>query len=158
MDARTHGLVGMTGAVLERFLEGPDFKENVKAMLRNINPEESPELVRTILWKDTDLILAIVAALPSIINVLIRAADMMIEEVNEKFSPELLRGFAKSLIDDIDKESAKRIVKNGTAIWTVLSPLFVELMRDIQMGELPEGEGGDHGNRGNTAKPWQDDR
>jgi hypothetical protein len=143
----------MIGAVLERFLEGPDFKENVKAMLRNIHPEESPELVRTILWKDTDFILAIVAALPSIINVMTRAADTILAEVNEKFSPELLSGFAKSLIDDMDKESAKRIVKNGAVIWSVLSPLFVDLMRDIQLGELPEGEGGDHGNRGYTAKP-----
>jgi hypothetical protein len=143
----------MAGTALERFLEGPDFRENVKAVLRNINPEESPELMRTILWKDTDLILAILAALPSIINVMTRAADTMLVEVNEKFPPELLRGFAKSLVDDMDKESAKRIVKNGKAIWAVLSPLFVDLMRDIQMGEVPEGEGGDHGNCGYTAKP-----
>ncbi|MCX5850439.1 MAG: hypothetical protein NT072_00040 [Deltaproteobacteria bacterium] len=145
MEAQTQGLVKMTGTVVERLIESPNFKENVKAVLRNIDPGESSDLVKTLLWKDPELFLAMLGALPVLLNVMIRLMDEMLNEINEKFSPELLRDFVQSLADDIDKDSARRLVKNGTIMYTALAPVFVELWREIESGTPPEGKEGGHG-------------
>lgn len=145
MEAQTQGLVKLTGAVIERLIESPNFKENIKTVLRNIDPGESPELARTILWKDPELTLAMLSALPVLLNVVIRLIDETLREVNEKFSPELLRGFVQSLADDMDKDAMRRIIQNGTVMFTALAPVFIELWREIESGSHPEGKESGHG-------------
>ena len=145
MEAQTQGLVKMTGTVVERLIESPNFKENVKAVLRNIDPGESSDLVKTLLWKDPELFLAMLGALPVFLNVMIRVIDEMLNEINEKFSPELLHDFVQSLADDIDKDSARRLLKNGTIMFTALAPVFIELWREIESGSPAEEKGGGHG-------------
>lgn len=145
MEAQTQGLVKMTGTVMERLIESPNFKENIKALLRNIDPGESPDLARTLLWKDPELTLAMLGALPVLLNVMIRLMGEMLNEINEKFSPELLRDFVQSVADDIDKDSARRLLKNGTIMFTALAPVFIELWREIESGSPAEEKGGGHG-------------
>lgn len=146
---QTQGLVKMTGTVAERLIESPNFKENIKALLRNIDPEESPELARTLLWKDPELTLAMLGALPVILNTLIRFVDETLKEVNDKFSPELLRGFMQSLADDIDKDAMRRIIQNGSVMYAALAPVFIELWREIESGNPANEKGGGHGSSGN---------
>ena len=68
----------------------------------------------------------------------------MIVQLNEKFSPQLLHDFIKSLVLSLDKETLESIVRNGkvlaTQLWVVAEETYNE-----QNAANTNTEGEEHG-------------
>jgi len=123
------GIIDAQSRILEELLDKTAFKDGLRHFLRNIDPENSPKLVRAFLGKDIEVTLALVAALPELINALILALDELISQVREKFPPALLKDFVQSLLDDIDREALSRVMTGTKELGDQLTPVFREALK-----------------------------
>ena len=123
------GIIDAQSRILEELLDKTAFKDGLRQFLRNIDPENSPKLVRTLLGKDIEVTLALMAALPELLNVFILALDELISQVKEKFPPALLNDFVRSLLDDIDQETLARAITGAKELGDQLSPVFKEALK-----------------------------
>jgi len=125
MDIPTdRGLLDMKSRVLARLMADTAFKDSLRDLLMNIDPENSRKLVRTFMGRDLEVPLALVSALPAVANCLIKAADELITLIHDQFSPELLREFARSLMSGIDRESLLRASAGARRLADELSPVL----------------------------------
>ena len=69
-------------------------------------------------------------AVPSIVNSLAQCTDELLIQLNEKFSPQLLHDFMKSIVLSLDKKTLENIVRNGkvlaTQLWVVAEETYNE--------------------------------
>lgn len=129
MNSHTsRGLLDMESRVLDRLLSKTAFKDNLRALLRNIDPENSPRLVRTLLEKDPEVPLAIVCALPDIANCFIKAAEELLTRIQSQYPPALLQAFARSLLMEVDRESLARVAAMAKELSEDLSPAVSEIL------------------------------
>jgi hypothetical protein len=144
MEEANKGVIDLADRVLQELLKKPEFKEGVRTVLQNIDPESSRKLVRTMMWQDPEFFLGLLGAIPSIVNSLIKGLDELIIQLNEKFSPLLLHDFIKSIVLSLDKKSLESFVCNGkllaTELWTVAEETYQE-----QKDSNTNTEGGEHG-------------
>jgi hypothetical protein len=113
-DDHNRGIIDATNRIMGVLLKSPTFKSNVKSVLNSIDPDNARELARTILWEDPEIVLSLMGAVPPIANSMIRFLDEIILQVREKFSPELLHDFLGTILQDVDRETIKRIKLNLT--------------------------------------------
>lgn len=118
------GIIDSNNRILEEVLGKPAFKEGLRLVLMNIDPQNSPRLVRTILGTDVEVPLAIVGALPALANAVILALDELLLQVREKFPPVLLADIVESLLNEIDRETLARVMAGAKDLNELLSPVF----------------------------------
>jgi len=144
MEEANKGVIDLTDRVLKELLKKPGFKEGTRTVLQNIDPESSRRLVRTMLWQDPEFFLGLLGAVPSIANSLIQCVDELLIQLNEKFSPQLLHDYMKSIVLSLDKETLESIVRNGkllaTQLWVVAEETYNE-----QNAANTNTEGKEHG-------------
>ena len=144
MEEANKGVIDLSDRVLKELLKKPGFKEGVRTVLQNIDPESSRRLVRTMMWQDAEFFLGVLGAIPSIINSIAQGVDEMLVQLNEKFPPQLLHDFIKSLVSSLDKETLESIVRNGkvlaTQLWVVAEETYNE-----QNAANTNTEGEEHG-------------
>ena len=144
MEEANKGVIDLTDRVLKELLKKPGFKEGVRTVLQNIDPESSRRLVRTMMWQDPEFFLGVLGAVPSIVNALAQGVDEMLTQLNEKFSPQLLHDFMKSIVLSLEKNTLENIVRNGkllgTQLWVVAEETYNE-----QHASKNNTEGEDHG-------------
>ena len=128
IEHENRGLIDASSRVLSELLEKPAVKDSIRTMLQNIDPDNSPQLVRTFLWKDPEFSLGLTAALPAIANTIIKSADELLVQVFEKFPQPLLKSFIVSLVDEIDKESLASLTDNVSKLMKLLTPVFQEVL------------------------------
>ncbi|HQJ07671.1 MAG TPA: hypothetical protein PLF54_01625 [Deltaproteobacteria bacterium] len=126
MSQANRGIIDAGGRMIGELMEKTAFKDSLRALLQNIDPENGPQLVRTVLEKDIEVPLSIVSSLPGIANTLILMADELIRQVLEKFPPPLLTAFIESLLAEIDREALARVIEGSRQIVRDLSPVFRE--------------------------------
>jgi len=130
MSAETNtdkGIIDAANRILIEVMKKPVLKQNLKNILKNIDPDSAPELAKTLLWQEPEFIMMILAALPSIANVVIKLLDQLLVEMVEKFPPDLLNGYFKGVFEDLDQEAVARIQSNFQKFLVVyLTPLFNE--------------------------------
>ncbi|HOC60693.1 MAG: hypothetical protein KBA28_09050 [Syntrophaceae bacterium] len=130
MQEANKGVIDLTDRVLKELLKKPGFKEGVRTVLQNIDPESSRSLVRTMMWQDPEFFLGVLGAVPSIINSMTHCLDELLIQLNEKFSPQLLHDFLKSMVMSLDKKTLESIVRNGkllgTELWIVAEETYNE--------------------------------
>ena len=119
-------------SILKELLKKPGFKDDVRDMLKSIDPQDGRELVKAFLWQDIEFSLGLMGGLPAIANTVIRAVDELLLQVDEKFSIELLQGFTDSLLKDIDTDSLSRALKNARPLIEALSPLLRKFWQEAQ--------------------------
>ena len=119
-------------SILRELLKKPGFKDDVRDMLKNIDPQDGRELVKAFLWQDIEFSLGLMGGLPAIANTVIRAVDELLLQVDEKFSIELLQGFTDSLLKDIDTGSLSRALKNARPLIDALSPLLGKFWQEAR--------------------------
>ena len=128
MEEANKGVIDLADRVLKELLKKPGFKEGVRTVLQNIDPEASRRVVRTMMWQDPEFFLGVLGAVPSIVNSLTQCVDEMFIQLNEKFSPQLLHGFIKSIVLSLDKKTLESIVRNGkvlaTQLWVVAEETY----------------------------------
>lgn len=130
MEEANKGVIDLTDRIFQELLKKPGFKDGVRTVLQNIDPESGRRLVRTMMWQDPEFFLGLLGAVPSIFNSLIQCLDELLIQLNDKFSPLLLHDFMKSLVLSIDKKSLESIVRNGkvlaTELWVVAQETYQE--------------------------------
>ncbi|KQC09400.1 MAG: hypothetical protein APR62_02550 [Smithella sp. SDB] len=144
MEEANKGVIDLTDRVFQELLKKPGFKEGIRTVLQNIDPEASRRLVRTMMWQDPEFFLGLLGAVPSIFNTLIQSLDELLIQLNDKFSPLLLHDFMKSLVLSIDKKSLESIVRNGKVLATELWAIAEETYQE-QNDSNTNTEGGEHG-------------
>jgi len=95
------------GGVLKEILKTPVFKDILRDYLGNIDPQNGRSMAKTFLWEDTEVILAIMGALPSMINWFIGFLGEMGKQINSAFTPQLLKAFIENMGADVDKDGFK---------------------------------------------------
>ena len=130
MEEANKGVIDLTDRVLKELLKKPGFKEGVRTVLQNVDPESSRRLVRTFMWQDPEFFLGVLGAVPSIVNSLTQGVDELLIQLNQKFSPQLLHDFIKSIVLSLDKKTLESIVRNGkvlaTELWVVAEETYNE--------------------------------
>ncbi len=126
------GIVDAITRITRELIKKPVFKNTIRSVLNSIDEENAPEMVRTLIWQDPEFVLSLVGALPSLINVIIKALDEIAIQI-EKFPPALIQDFARAIVDDIDKETMARALDNLSKIKSDLSPVFAELFEEKEM-------------------------
>jgi len=106
------GIIDGANRILKVLLKRPVVKNNIRAVLGNIDSDNARELARTILWEDPEIVLSLMGAVPALANVLVRFLDEVIFQVREKFPPELLREFIGAVLQDVDREAITRTRDN----------------------------------------------
>jgi hypothetical protein len=77
----------------------------------------------------------VLGAVPSIVNSLTQCVDEVLIQLNEKFSPQLLHEFIKSLVLSLDKKTLESIVSNGKPLVTALLQVAEEAYKTNTEGE-----------------------
>lgn len=115
----------MVSTLLKELLKKPSFKDDFRAILKSIDgPDVGRELAKTFMWQDIEFSLGFLAGLPALVNVLIRVFEELLAQLGDKIPPELLYGFMKSLLDDLDTASMTRAIQNLSAMLDRFVPLF----------------------------------
>ncbi len=141
MEERSNiGFIETRSRIIGELLEKTAFKDSLRLFLKNIDPNSSAELVRTLLGKDIEVPLALAGALPVIANCFIKAGHELIVQVRDKFSPALLAGFVESLLDEIDKETLARLIAESRALGNDLAPVFLAAWKVIEDKTAQAGE------------------
>jgi hypothetical protein len=144
MEEANKGVIDLTDRVLKELLKKPGFKETVRTVLQNIDPEASRRLVRTMMWQDSEFFLGILSAVPSIINSIAQGVDEILVQINEKFPPQMLHDFMKPLVLSIDKKTLEDIIHNGKSLATKLWAIAEETYNE-QNAANNNTEGKEHG-------------
>lgn len=130
MEEANKGVIDLTDRVLKELLKKPGFKEGVRTVLQNVDPDASRRLVKTLMWQDPEFFLGLLGAVPSVVNSVLQGVDEMLIQINEKFSPLLLHDFMKALIVSIDKKTMESIMVNGkqltTQLWLIAEQTYNE--------------------------------
>jgi len=126
----------MSGLIRE-LIRKPLLKGMLRRNLKNITPDGARAMVKTILWQDIEVILGIVGSLPACINAAAAAAGTLADEVNEKLSPELIKGFAESLLKDVDLA----IVKDSARAVAALSRNMLKASPELKTFVIEKGPG-----------------
>ncbi len=112
------GSIDALDRVMQELLKTPKFKEGVKIILKSIDPQSVPGLVKTLMWQDPELFLATAGVAPDVVNGAILGGNELIKQT-DKLPPPLLAEFLAAFIEKLD----------GEALGELLSG-FIELYRN----------------------------
>lgn len=126
--------------VMKEVLSTPFVKDIIRNNLQNIKTDKTHPLVNTLIWQDPEVILSVLGSIPPVVNSCTGALAEAGKQINEKFSPELLRDYVASILNDIDAEEWKALaeayVTLGKNLWEV-SPEFREALGKAITEEAP---------------------
>lgn len=126
--------------VMKEMLSTPFVKDIIRNNLQNIKTDKTHPLVNTLIWQDPEVILSVLGSIPPVVNSCTGALAEAGKQINEKFSPELLRDYVASILNDIDadewKALAEAYVTLGKNLWEV-SPEFREALGKAITEEAP---------------------
>ncbi|MGB5218909.1 MAG: hypothetical protein WBN66_11500 [Smithella sp.] len=128
------------GGVMKEVLSTPFIKDLIRNNLQNIKPDKSHPLVMALIWQDPEIILSLLGSIPPVVNSCVGALAEVGKQVNEKLSPELIRDYFASILNDIDTNEFKALAEAYTALlknlWEV-SPEFREALAKAITGDAP---------------------
>ena len=126
--------------VVKEILATPFVKDLIRSSLKSAAVESDRPLVRTLLWQDPEVSLAILSTVPHLVN---RCTGALVEagrEIDEKLSTELLKGYLTAIGHDIDTDRITACVEVWEKIISNLweaSPEFREIVADYLSRNLP---------------------
>lgn len=136
---RRRGLLRGLDRALRRSLTTPRTKDAIRLVLGRLDPENARSLVRSALWTEPELPLSLLGSVPVVCNALIAAADEALAQLEEKLTPALRRELARSLIEDLDVVTFRRVVRRVERLRRELSPLLDELREALRDRSDPGG-------------------
>ena len=127
-------------SVIKEILATPFVKDLIRSNLKSAAIKSDPSLIRTLLWEDPEVSLAVLSTLPHLVN---RCTDALSEagrEINEKFSPELLNAYLTAMGNDINTDNITACAevwgKISSNLWEA-SPGFRKTVADYLSHNLP---------------------
>jgi len=103
------GVIDFSNRVVRELLRTPKFKAQFKAMLNSLDPPAAAELVRTLMWEDTELFLDLIGVLPELLNTLFIGGRELAEQL-DKFPDPMLAAFFARVLGKIDGEALGRMM------------------------------------------------
>ncbi len=118
------GLIDAMDRVAQEILKTPRVKAGIKVIINSLDPQSAPQLVRTLMWKDADLFLSLIGAVPDLINGLLLGSKEVITQM-KKIPPPLIAELVAKVIDKLDGEAVGSIIRGGADLYR-------------QTGEVPD--------------------
>jgi hypothetical protein len=146
------GVIDLADRILKELLKKPAFKDGVRTVLTNIDPESSRRLVRTLLWQDPEFSLGLISALPPVVNAALSGIDELLIQLREKMSPLLLHDFLLSMASCVDRETLERIIKNGKELSVIILAIADEIIKETVDRPLTEKSATNMESAANAAK------
>lgn len=129
------------GGVMKEVLSTPFVKDLIRSNLQNIKPDKTHPVVNALIWQDPEVFLSILGSIPPVVNSCTGALAEAGKQINEKFSPVLLRDYIGSILKNIDTEELKALaeayVALGKNLWDA-SPEFREALSKAITEEAPQ--------------------
>jgi len=129
-----------TGGIMKEVLSTPFVKDIIRNNLNGIKPDKSHPLINALIWQDPEIILSILGSIPPVVNSCAGALAEVGNQVNEKLSPELIRDYFASILNDIDTNEFKALAEAYTTmmknLWEV-SPEFREALAKAVISDAP---------------------
>jgi len=126
--------------VMKEVLRTPFVKDLIRMNLQNIKPDKTHPVVNALIWQDPEIILSVLGSIPPVFNSCTGALAEVGKQINEKFSPELLRDYIGSILKDIDTEELKALaeayVALGKNLWDA-SPEFRDMVGKTFRNDAP---------------------
>lgn len=97
------GVIEGTSRVLRELMRTPRFRQTLRILLRELDPENVPALVRAVREEDPELFLSLLAKAPSFANIGIEGARELLSHI-AAFPPDLLFSFLAEMADDLNGE------------------------------------------------------
>lgn len=123
--------------IIKELIKRPLVKGMIRRRLKEITPEGARSLVKTILWQDIEVVFGVLGALPSCINAVAAAIGTLAHELNAKVSPEMAKGFALSLMKDIDTA----IIKDSVQAASTLLGSMIDASPELKTFIINKGPG-----------------
>lgn len=102
--------------LINEILRTPLFKDILRESLNNIDSKNGRKIAETILWQDMETLFSIIGALPEVINFQIYFIEELGIQLSEKIPPQLLQGYIKETLKQIDTERIKNCMNVYGAI------------------------------------------
>lgn len=134
------GVIDLANRILKELLKKPAFKDGVRTVMTNIDPASSRQFIRTLMWQDPEFSLALISALPPILNAALSGIDELLIQLREKMSPLLLHDFLHSIASSVDREPLERIIKNSKDLSVIIFAIAEEVFKET--GDMPIAEKG----------------
>ena len=135
-----NAVITAEGGVMKEVLSTPFVKDLIRINLQNIKPDKTHPVVNALIWQDPDVILSVLGSIPAVVNSCTGALAEAGKQINEKFSPVLLRDYVGSILKDIDTEEVKALVDAyialGKNLWEA-SPEFREMVGKALTQDAP---------------------
>jgi len=127
-------------SIIKEILATPFVKDLIRANLKSASCKSDPSLVHTLLWEDPEISLSILSTLPHLVNSCTGALSEAGREIDEKFSPQLLKSYLTAMSNDLNTDNITACAEVwGTIIsnlWKV-SPEFRKKVADYLSQNLP---------------------
>jgi hypothetical protein len=98
------GIIEGASRVLRELLRTPRFRETARIVLRELDPENAPLLVKALTGEDPELLLGLVASAPALANTVIGAARELLAQLLV-YPPGLLPPLTSGLLAELDAEA-----------------------------------------------------
>lgn len=127
-DQTDKGVIDAVDRILAQLLESPAFKNSIRTILNNIDPQSARGLVRTAMWRDMNFSISCAAASPALANSLISLVDEVFCQINDKLPERMLREYTAEVLGEIDRETLDRVRENGRALYGTLAPVIEDIL------------------------------
>ncbi len=117
--------------VSRELLRTPRFKAGLKMVLNSLDPDSAPDLVKTLMWEDTDVFLSLLGSLPAMVNIVFLALRELTVQL-DNFTPEMLADFMAQILEKLDGEALGEALGSTTLLFA-------------RMGELPASKVAERG-------------
>ena len=127
-------------SVIKEILATPFVKDIIRSSLKSAARDSDPPLIRTLLWEDPEVSLAVLSTLPHLVNRCIGVLNEAGREIDEKFSPQLLKDYLAAMGKDIDTRRITHCYEIwGKILWNLweASPEFRTTMANYLSQTLP---------------------
>jgi len=120
------GIIDLVDRILGETIDTPFVKQILREILGEIDPKSASKLVKTLVWRDTEVIMDILGAIPPLVNTIGELLDELGKNLLN-FPPEMLYGAIREIIKDINTNTL------GKGINSLLVFLSSLLEKDTKM-------------------------
>ncbi len=132
-DAPKSGVIEGTSRVLRELMRTPRFRQTIRILLRELDPENVPALIRSIREEDPEMFLSLLASTPTFANIGIEGAKDILSYITA-LQPELFYSFVAEMAADLNAERM-----GETAALTLV--LFLRIAKDKDEGLFKAAKG-----------------
>ena len=117
------------GGILKAIIRSTLLKDLLRVNMSSIHPDSGRNTVKTLLGEDPEVFFGITSSLPIVINSMTGALTELATQLKDKYSPELLKSFMASILDDIDRDVARKCGK----AWADLASSMLQASPELKV-------------------------